>query len=63
MRLLTYLELTGCTKAELDLLLRKLLRLLPCLPAGSKAHATALLNIHHVRLFLARHRRRCAVRL
>ncbi len=58
MRVLTYLELSGRTEAELNILLRRLLRVLPCLPGGSEARAHAVLNIHHVRLFLARRRRR-----
>jgi hypothetical protein len=54
MRLLTYLELTHCTKAELwDLYCRALLALSE-LPEGSGGRANALLNIRRVRLFLAR---------
>jgi hypothetical protein len=54
MRLLTYIELTRCTKAELWNLLREMLASLPGLPEGSAARANATLNIHHIRMFLAR---------
>ena len=54
MRLLTYLELSRCTRAELWDLYCQMLGALPGLPAGSPERANALLNIQHIRLFLAR---------
>jgi hypothetical protein len=58
MRLLTYLELSRYSRRELQALLDVLRRMLPELPPGSRARETALLNIRHVRIFLARHCRR-----
>jgi hypothetical protein len=63
MRLLTYLELSRYSRRELQAALDGLCRSLPDLPAGSSAREIALLNIRHVRIFLARHRRRQALRL
>jgi len=54
MRLLTYLELTRYSKAELWELYREVLAALPELQEGSIAHHNAMLNFHHLRLFLAR---------
>ena len=63
MRLLTYLELSRYTKPELHALLQQLLRALPHLRVGSRAHANAVMNIRHVRLFLARRDYRQKMRL
>lgn len=63
MRLLTYLELGRYTKPELHDLLRELLNALPCLPVGSRMHANALMNIRHVRMFLARRDYRLKMRM
>lgn len=60
MRLLTYLELGRYSPRELQGRLDWLRRILPTLPLGSRARETALLNIRHVRIFLARARRRFA---
>lgn len=54
MRLLTYTELTRCSKTQLWELYREVLAALPELPEGSTGHRNALLNIQHIRLFLAR---------
>ena len=54
MRLLTYFELTRCTKAQLWDLYYQALRALPGLPQGSPERANAMLNLQHIRLFLAR---------
>jgi hypothetical protein len=54
MRLLSYIELTRCTKAELWDLLREMFASLPGLPERSEARANAMLNIQHIRIFLAR---------
>ena len=54
MRLLTYLELSRYTKAQLWELQRQMLAALPELEEGSEARQNALLNIQHIRLFLAR---------
>ena len=54
MRLLTYFELSRCTKPQLWDLYRRALAALPSLPEGSLERANALLNIQHIRLFLAR---------
>lgn len=62
MRLLTYLELTRYTLRELHAVLRELLTALPNLPEGSRARANALMNIHHVRLFIARQNRQHALK-
>jgi hypothetical protein len=54
MRLLTYLELSRCTKPELwDLYCRALLAKSE-LPWASPEHTTALLNIRRLRVFLAK---------
>jgi hypothetical protein len=54
MRLLTYLELSRCTKAELwDLYCRALLVRTELSPA-SAGSANALLNMHRFRMFLSR---------
>lgn len=54
MRLLTYLELGRYTKPQLHYLYQQVLNALASLPEGSPERANALLNIHHIRLFLAR---------
>ena len=54
MRLLTYLELTRSTKPQLWDLYHQMLRALPGLPQGSPERANAMLNLQHIRLFLAR---------
>lgn len=54
MRLLTYLELGRYSKAQLWDLLRQNLAVLPELAEGSCDRENALLNIRHIRLFLAR---------
>ena len=54
MRLLTYLELSRYSKAELWDLYRHNVAMLPGLRAGSVDHYNATLNIHHIRMFLAR---------
>jgi hypothetical protein len=54
MRLLTYFELTRCTKPQLWDLYYQMLRALPGLPQGSPERANAMLNLQHIRLFLAR---------
>jgi hypothetical protein len=54
MRLLTYLELGRYTKTQLRHLYQEALNALPGLPEGSPQRANALLNIQHIRLFLAR---------
>lgn len=56
MRLLTYLELSRYSQAELWDLLRQNLAVLPELPEDSEERANAALNIRHIRLFLARRR-------
>jgi hypothetical protein len=63
MRLLTYLELSRYSRRELQELLNRLRRVLPHLPPGSSARETALLNIHHVRIFIARLGRRHRLQL
>lgn len=54
MRLLTYLELSRYSKAQLWDLYRQTLAALPELPEGSIDHQNALLNIRHLRQFMAR---------
>ncbi len=54
MRLLTYTELTRYTKAQLWDLYFQVRDALRDLPEGSDDHKTAMLNIQHIRLFLAR---------
>ena len=54
MRLLTYLELTRYTKAQLWYLYQQMLAALPSLNEGTRERANAILNIQHIRLFLAR---------
>ena len=54
MRLLTYLELTRYTKPQLRALHRQMLGVLACYPKGSPEYETVMLNIHHIRLFIAR---------
>ena len=54
MRLLTYLELNRYTKAQLRHLYQQVLGALTGLPEGSLERATAMLNIQHIRMFLAR---------
>lgn len=63
MRLLTYLELSRFTQPELRRILLELLNALPLLPVGSRAHANALMNIRHVRLFLERREYRLKMRM
>lgn len=58
MRVLTYHELQRYTLRELQELLRELLVALSQLPDGIPARETVLLNLHHVRIFIARHGRR-----
>ena len=54
MRLLTYLELSRCTKAELwDLFCRAMLAKTE-LPSSSGGYANALLNLLRIRMFLSR---------
>jgi hypothetical protein len=53
-RLLTYTELTRCTKAQLWDLYYQVLDELRDLAEGSADHETALMNIRHIRMFLAR---------
>lgn len=54
MRLLTYLELSRYSHAELDALLREMYAALRRLDPRSRSHATAVMNIRHLRIFLAR---------
>jgi len=54
MRLLTYLELSRYTKAQLWNLQYQMLAALPELREGTESHENTLLNIRHIRLFLAR---------
>jgi hypothetical protein len=54
MRLLSYIELTRYSKAQLWDLLRRINAALPGLPEGSVERKNALLNIQNVRMFLAR---------
>jgi hypothetical protein len=54
MRLLTYLELTRCTKPQLRDLYYQAVQALPGLPLGSPGRANAMLNLRLIRLFLAR---------
>jgi CRISPR/Cas system CSM-associated protein Csm2 small subunit len=54
MRLLTYLELTRCTKPQLWDLYFQVRDALRDLSEGSDDYKTAMLNIQHIRLFLAR---------
>ena len=54
MRLLTYLELTRSTKPQLWDLYYPMLRALPGLPKSSPERANAILNLQHIRPFLAR---------
>jgi len=54
MRLLTYLELTRCTKTQLWHLYQQVMRSLSGLKEGSPERARAMLNIQHIRMFLAR---------
>jgi hypothetical protein len=54
MRLLTYLELSRYSKAQLWDLYRQNMAALPEIPEGSIDHQNALLNIQHLRLFMAR---------
>jgi hypothetical protein len=61
MRVLTYYELQRYTLRELQVLLRKLLIALSQLPEDVAARETVLLNVHHVRIFIARHSRRHAL--
>jgi hypothetical protein len=53
-RLLTYIELTRYSKAQLWDLLRQINAALPGLAEGSVERKNALLNIQNVRMFLAR---------
>jgi hypothetical protein len=54
MRVLTYAELTRFTKPQLWDLYRYLMDALPGLAEGCEARQNALMNIQHVRMFLAR---------
>ena len=54
MRLLTYLELGRYTKPQLRHLYQQVLAALTGFPEGSPERATAMLNIQHIRMFLAR---------
>ena len=63
MRVLTYHELQRYTPCELKELLRELLVALSQLSVGLPVRETVLLNIHHVRIFIARHGRRHELRL
>lgn len=54
MRLLTYAELAAYSKAELWDLYREAMAALAELPEGSLDRQNALLNIQHIRTFLAR---------
>jgi hypothetical protein len=54
MRLLTYLELSRYSKAQLWDLHRQMLSLLPMLRDGTEARENVLMNIRHIKLFLAR---------
>lgn len=54
MRLLTYLELSRYNKTQLWELQRQMLAALPELAEGSPERQNALMNIHHIRIFLAR---------
>ena len=54
MRLLTYLEMSRYSKAQLWDLYRQMLAALPELPEGSIDHQNTLLNIRHLRQFMAR---------
>ncbi len=54
MRLLTYLELSRYSKAQLWDLYRQMLAALPELPEGTIDRQNALLNIQHLRMFMAR---------
>ena len=54
MRLLTYTELTRYSKPQLWDLYRQILAMQPELQAGTIDYQNALMNIQHIRLFLAR---------
>jgi hypothetical protein len=54
MRLLTYLELSRYTHAQLWELQRQMLVALPELGEGSIERENAMMNIRHIRIFLAR---------
>ena len=61
MRVLTYHELQRYTLRELQELLGELLAVYPQLQESLPAREAVLLNIHHVRIFIARHGRRHAL--
>jgi len=54
MRLLTYLELSRYSKAQLLCVIRRMQACLPFLACGSRRHETALMNLRHARIFLDR---------
>lgn len=54
MRLLTYLELSRYSKAQLLCVIRRIQACLPFLACGSRRHETALMNLRHARIFLDR---------
>jgi hypothetical protein len=54
MRVLSQTELSRCTKAELQVLLRKIAAMLPELPENSQALRNAHANLHNIRCALAR---------
>ncbi|NBU58312.1 MAG: hypothetical protein EBS23_00750 [Betaproteobacteria bacterium] len=63
MRLLTYLELSRYSEAQLRLVIRDMRNVLPLLTPGSSAHETALMNLRHAMLLLDRLQRRPAFRI
>lgn len=63
MRLLTYLELSRYSIAQLHCVVRRMWTILPHLAPGTAAHEAALMNLRHARLFLDRHQRRVTYRL
>lgn len=63
MRLLTYLELSRYSKAQLYAVMRQMRIALPLLRSGSPAHETALMNLRHATLFLDRLERQLACRM
>jgi hypothetical protein len=54
MKLLTYLELSRYSKAQLWDLHRQMLLALPAIPQACEDRRIVHLNIQHIRLFLAR---------
>lgn len=63
MRLLTYLELSRYSQAELCCVIREMRSVLPLLRPGTPAHETALMNLRHAVLLLERLERRPSCRM